>query len=163
MKRILLLLSLLLVAVGIHAQTPKKALVAYFSATGTTEAAAKKLAGEVGADLYVITPAVKYTAADHDWRNKQSRSAVEMNDKASRPALKGETKDLKAYDTIYLGFPIWWGVAPRLINTFIEASQLKGKTIIPFATSGGSSVAGAVKELRATYPALNIQDGKLLN
>lgn len=106
---------------------------------------------------------VKYTAADLDWHDKKSRSSVEMDNKKARPKLKDSVKNLSQYDTIYLGFPIWWGVAPRIINTFIESNNLKGKTIIPFATSGGSQIEGAVKNLRTTYPSLTIKDGKLLN
>ena len=160
----------MLIAMGISAQQ-KKALVVYFSATGTTEKVAKQVASAAKADLYEITPAKAYTSADLDWHNKQSRSSVEMSNKKSRPKMSGNVKNLDRYSTIYLGFPIWWGVSPRIINTFIEANMsakssrasLKGKTIIPFATSGSSAIAGAVKELRATYPDLNIKDGKRLN
>ena len=163
MKRFLTLLCALCLLAGINAQTPRKALVAYFSATGTTETVARQLATAAHADLYAITPKAAYTAADLDWHDKQSRSSVEMNDPQSRPDLKDATQDLRQYDVIYLGFPIWWGVAPRIINTFIEANSLEGKTLIPFATSGGSGISGAVKALRTSYPKLRFQDGKLLN
>ena len=146
-------------ALNLSAQT-KKTVVAYFSASGVTATAAKELAKEKNADLYSIEPAQKYTSADLDWRNKQSRSSVEMNDPQSRPALKSQ-KSLADYDVIYLGYPIWWGVAPRIINTFIEQAELDGKTVIPFATSGGSGIEGAVKDLSATYPALKFEAGKL--
>lgn len=138
-----------------------KVLVAYFSATGTTQKVAEKIAKEQKADLFEIKPMVAYTAADLDWRDKQSRSSVEMNDKASRPEMAGKVENMDQYTTIYIGFPIWWYVAPHIINTFIEAHNLEGKTLIPFATSGGSGIEGAVKDLRATYPALKFEAGKL--
>ena len=152
----------MLITLGISAQQ-KKALVAYFSATGTTKAVAQQIASAAKADIYAISPAKAYTAADLDWHNKQSRSSVEMGNKKSRPQMAGNVKNIGQYTTIYLGFPIWWGVCPRIINTFIEANNLKGKTIIPFATSGSSAISGAIKDLRVTYPSLTIKDGKLLN
>lgn len=163
MKKFILSLCALCLTLGIQAQNQKKALVAYFSATGTTETVAKQVAEAAKADLYVITPVKPYSSADLDWRNKQSRSSVEMENKKSRPAMKGNVKNMAQYDVVYIGFPIWWGVAPRIINTFIESNQLKGKTIIPFATSGGSTMPAATKDLRTTYPSLTIKDGKLLN
>lgn len=138
-----------------------KVLVAYFSTTGTTQKVAEKIAKEQKADLFEIKPMVAYTAADLDWRDKQSRSSVEMNDKASRPEMAGKVENMDQYTTIYIGFPIWWYVAPHIINTFIEAHNLEGKTLIPFATSGGSGIEGAVKDLSATYPALKFEAGKL--
>ena len=111
-------------------------LVAYFSASGTTARAAQSLAKAAGADLYEIKPAVPYTAADLDWNNKQSRSSVEMNDPSSRPEIARRLDSLEEYDTVFLGFPIWWYVAPTIINTFLESYDFAGKTIIPFATSG---------------------------
>ena len=146
---------------GLSAQT-KKAVVAYFSVTGTTEAVAKQLAKEKKAVLYAIEPAEEYTAADLDWRDKQSRSSVEMNDKNARPALKSKAS-LAEYDVIYLGYPIWWGVAPRIINTFIEQAKLDGNTVIPFATSGGSGIEQSVSMLKATYPKVRWQKGMLKN
>ncbi len=140
----------------------KKTVVAYFSATGTTDTDAKQLAKEHNATLYAIEPAKKYTAADLNWHDKQSRSSVEMNDKKSRPALKSK-KSLAEFDVIYLGYPIWWGVAPRIINTFIEQAKLDGKTVIPFATSGGSGIEKSVSELKATYPKVKWQKGMLKN
>ena len=138
-------------------------LVAYFSASGATEAKAKDLARVVGAELYEIAPAVRYTSADLDWRNKKSRSSVEMNDKASRPALEETEHDFSAYDVIYIGFPIWWYTAPTIINTFLETFDFSGKKIVLFATSGGSGIDRAVKDMRKQYPGLDITGGKLLN
>ena len=167
MKKIILMLTLAAIGLGAmtQAQTPaqKKSLVTYFSASGVTRHAAQQLAEIIGADLYEITPEVAYTDADLDWRNKESRSSVEMRDKTSRPAIKGHIENLAAYDTIYIGFPIWWNVAPTIINTFIEAHDLAGKTLAPFATSGSSSIDNSCKELRATYPNLRWRDGLLLN
>ena len=140
-----------------------KILVAYFSATGTTARAAEKLADVTNGELYAIVPARSYTSADLDWNNKQSRSSVEMNDPKSRPAIKSEKENIADYDIIFIGYPIWWDLAPRIINTFIESHDLKGKTVIPFATSGGSTLAGSAAALKKTYPALNWREGRLLN
>lgn len=140
-----------------------KTLVAYFSATGTTAGAAEKLAGITGGELYEIAPERPYTDADLDWHNKQSRSSVEMNDPKSRPALKGKKENMGAYDVIYIGYPIWWGIAPTIIKTFIESHDLKGKTVIPFATSGGSGIDKSITDLKKTYPDLVWKEGKLLN
>jgi len=126
----------------------KKTLVAYFSATGTTKAAAQRLAKEMNADLYEIAPEVPYTSADLDWRDKQSRSTKEMQDKTSRPAIKGTCPNIADYDTVWIGFPIWWYTAPTIVNTFIEAHDLSGKTLCVFATSGGSGVSGSAKDLK---------------
>ena len=143
----------------------KKTLIAYFSATGNTKAAAQKLAKEFNADLYEITPEQPYTDADLDWRDKTSRSTIEMNDKSSRPALKdgGKVKNLEQYDVVYIGFPIWWYTAPTIINTFIEANDFTGKTIVPFATSGGSNIKKACEDLQTAYPKYKFGEGKLLN
>ena len=140
-----------------------KILVAYFSATGTTAQAAKKLANATGGELYSITPAKSYTSADLDWNDKQSRSSVEMNDLKSRPEIKSKKENIADYDVIFIGYPIWWDLAPRIVNTFIESHDLKGKTIIPFATSGGSSLAGSAAALKKAYPALKWKEGRLLN
>ena len=161
MKRLLTIICAMLIVLGASAQK-KKAIVAYFSATGTTEAVAKQLAKEGKADLYAITPAEAYSSADLDWHNKQSRSSVEMANEKSRPALKAK-KSLAKYDIIYIGFPIWWGVAPRIVNTFIEQANLKGKTVIPFATSGSSTIDKAVSALKTSYPDVKWQNGYLLN
>ena len=141
----------------------KRVLVAYFSATGTTARAAEKLARITGGECYAITPAQPYTDADLDWHDRRSRSSVEMNDPKSRPALAGKKPDTAAYEVVFIGYPIWWDLAPRVINTFIESHDLKGKTIVPFATSGGSGIAHSAKSLKAEYPALNWAEGKLLN
>lgn len=140
-----------------------KTLVAYFSATGTTKKAAQQLAEIVGADLYEITPEKPYTDADLDWTNKQSRSSVEMKDLSSRPAIKGLVENIGQYETVYIGFPIWWYTAPTIINTFIEANDLKGKTLVPFATSGGSTITKSCEDLKKSYPDLKWKQGKLLN
>ena len=154
---------LTLTACGQNSKKEMKTLVAYFSATGTTEAVAKDLAEVAGATIYEIKPEVKYTAADLDWRDKQSRSSVEMADKSSRPAIVKDLEDADSYDVIYIGFPIWWYTAPTIINTFIEAYRFEGKTVIFFATSGGSDVKGADKQFQTQYPDINWKTGKLLN
>ena len=140
-----------------------KTLVAYFSATGVTKGAAEKLAEVTGGDLYEIQPEVPYTDADLDWQDKQSRSSVEMADLSSRPAIKGKVENLNDYDTVFIGFPVWWYTAPTIINTFIEANDLKGKTVVPFCTSGGSSIKKSAEDLKKAYPDLNWKEGKLLN
>lgn len=141
----------------------KKVLVAYFSATGTTANAAKELAVATGGSLYAITPAQPYSAADLNWRDRKSRSSVEMNDPSARPALSGTVPNMADYDTVYIGFPIWWDSYPSIIATFIEAHDLKGKTLVPFATSGGSSISNSEAMLKKNYPALSWKPGMLLN
>ena len=140
-----------------------RVLVAYFSATGTTARVAGKVAQATGGELYAITPAESYTSADLDWNDKQSRSSVEMNDQKARPAIKSQKGKIADYDVVFIGYPIWWGLAPRIVNTFIESHDLKGRTVIPFATSGGSGIANSVAELQKAYPGLNWQKGRLLN
>ncbi|MBR5735493.1 MAG: NAD(P)H-dependent oxidoreductase [Bacteroidales bacterium] len=140
-----------------------KTLIAYFSATGVTEAVAKRLAEVTGGTLYEIKPEVKYTAADLDWRVKDSRSTIEMQDKSSRPAIIADLEDADSYDTIYIGFPVWWYTAPTIINTFIETYGFAGKTVIFFATSGSSDISGADRQFHAQYPAIRWKPGKLLN
>lgn len=140
-----------------------KTLVVYFSATGVTKGAAEKLAEVTGGDLYEIQPEVPYSDADLDWQDKQSRSSVEMADLSSRPAIKGKVENLNDYDTVFIGFPVWWYTAPTIINTFIEANDLKGKTVVPFCTSGGSSIKKSAEDLKKAYPDLNWKEGKLLN
>ena len=144
-------------------QSNHKILVAYFSATGVTARAAQKVAEATGGEVYAITPAKPYTDADLDWRDKQSRSSVEMNDPKARPALGGKRLDVSEYDVVFIGYPIWWDQAPRIINTFIESHDLKGKTVIPFATSGGSTISGSAATLKRSYPALEWKEGCLLN
>ena len=140
----------------------KKILVAYFSAGGATAAAARAVASAVGGELYEIKPAVPYTAADLDWNDSRSRSSVEMNDEACRPAIAGELPDLGQYDAVFLGFPICWYVEPRIVDTFLDGCDIAGKALIPFATSGGSGIANVEKHLRQLYPAANWLPGKRL-
>ena len=141
-----------------------KVLVAYFSASGTTARVAKNLAEAASADLYEIKPSVPYTRADLNWNDKESRSSVEMNDKSFRPPLADKNAGINAYDTILLGFPIWWYVAPTIINTFLESYDFTGKTIILFATSGGSGFGRTVDGLTGSVsPGTVIREGKLLN
>ena len=141
----------------------KKTLVAYFSASGVTRGVATQLAEVAGADLYEIVPEQIYTDADLDWRDSLSRSSVEMKDKSSRPAIKKNDLNINDYSTIYVGFPIWWYTCPTIINTFMEAYDFAGKTVIPFATSGGSSIEQACNDLKAAYPKANWKEGRLLN
>ena len=140
-----------------------KKLVAYFSASGVTEAVARSLAQTAEADLYKIQPEVPYTSADLDWMDKKSRSSLEMNDPASRPAIVIGDLDISSYDVVFLGFPVWWYVAPTIINTFLEAYDFAGKTVIPFATSGSSGIENSEKKLQQQYPSINWKSGKLLN
>ena len=130
-----------------------KTLIAYFSASGSTAKLANTLAQATGGDLYEIRPAVPYTSADLNWNNKNSRSSVEMNDKAARPAIAAPAADVAKYDTIFVGFPIWWYEAPRIIQTFLESSDFSGKTVIPFATSGGSDLGKTASILQKSCPA----------
>ncbi len=140
-----------------------KKLVAYFSASGTTAKAAQTLAKAAGADIYEIKPAVPYTRADLNWMDKKARSTVEMNDKSSRPALADKDARIEDYDTVFVGFPVWWYVAPTIINTFLEAYDFSGKTIILFATSGGSGFGKTVAGLQPSAPGAVIKEGKILN
>ena len=140
-----------------------KTLIVYFSATGNTKAAAQKLAKEFNADLYEITPEVPYTAADLDWRDKTSRSTIEMQDKTSRPAIKGRCENIAEYDVVWIGFPVWWYTAPTIVNTFIEAHDLSGKTLNVFATSGGSDVKDSYNDLKKAYPQYTWGESRLMN
>ena len=146
-------------------KTDKESRVAvvYFSATGTTRGEAELIARAENAPLIEIQPEQPYSAADLNWNDKKSRSTVEMNDSSARPAIRPVTADFAKTDTIFLGYPIWWDLAPRVVNTFIESQNLKGKTVIPFATSGGSSITNSVKELRRQYPDIKWGEGRLLN
>ena len=163
---ILSLCAAILVVIPAMSQTGKesKTLVAYFSATGTTRQAAQRLAKEKQAVLWEIEAMEPYTAADLDWRNKKSRSSLEMQDEEARPAIK-QCTNIMPYDTVYVGYPIWWGICPRIINSWIDNNleQLQGKTLIPFATSGSSDVKQSVEYLRKTYPNLSWQNGILMN
>ena len=140
-----------------------KKLVVYFSATGTTRKAAERLAKAVGADLFEIKPAVPYTHADLNWHNSHSRSSVEMNDPASRPEIAERFDRMDEYDVVYIGFPIWWYVAPTIINTFVESYDFSGKTILPFATSGGSGMGKTVEVLKPLSPKANWMPGVMVN
>lgn len=140
-----------------------RTLVAYFSASGVTARVAKNLAAAADADLYEIRPAVPYTSEDLNWMDKNSRSTVEMKDKSSRPELADTDADIASYDRIFVGFPIWWYTAPTIINTFLESYDFSGKTIILFATSGGSGLARTAKDLAGSCPGAEIREGKLLN
>ena len=140
-----------------------KTLVAYFSATGTTMEAASKLAKVVDADLFEIVPEVLYTPADLNWRDKSSRSTLEMEDKSSRPAIASKVENMAQYDTVFVGYPIWWYIAPTIINTFLEQYDFTGKTVIPFFTSGGSGAGETMKYLRPSAPGANWVEPKNLN
>ena len=136
-------------------------LVAYFSASGNTASLANKLAAAAGADICEIRPAVPYTKDDLNWMNKQSRSSVEMSDKSSRPEIADIDVDIAKYDTVYIGFPVWWYIAPTIINTFLESADFSGKKIILFATSGGSGFGKAVENLKASAPGAIITEGRV--
>ena len=138
-----------------------KKLVAYFSASGNTAALAKKLADSARADLCEICPAVPYSRADLNWQDKTSRSSVEMSDRSSRPEIEPVSADITTYDTVYLGFPVWWYIAPTIINTFLESADFSGKKIILFATSGGSGFGKTVENLKNSAPDANIIEGKV--
>ena len=141
----------------------KKSLVAYFSASGVTAKAAEKIAAAAGADLYEIQPEEPYTPADLNWMDKKSRSTVEMNDPKCRPATAEAVEDMEHYDTVWVGFRVWWYVEPRIVDTFLESYDFAGKKMIPFATSGGSGIQKAEKSLREHCPAADWKPGKLLN
>lgn len=137
-----------------------KKLVAYFSASGVTAKVAKTLASAIGADLHEILPVQKYTSADLDWTNTKSRSSVEMNDKSFRPAIANQVENMEQYDVIYVGFPIWWYVAPTIINTFLESYNLEGKVIVPFATSGSSGMGGTNADLKDSCKGAELKEGR---
>ena len=141
----------------------KKTLIAYFSASGVTARVAKEMANAIGADLYEIQPTEPYTSADLDWMERKSRSTVEMNDPACRPAIGSPVEHMEQYDTVFVGFPIWWYVEPRIVDTFLESYDFSGKTLIPFATSGGSGISKAEKSLQAHCPKADWKKGELLN
>ena len=174
MKRFLITFTIMAMALSACAQNKKteqktqeennmKTLVAYFSATGTTKALAEKIAKATGGDLYEIKPEVKYTAEDLDWRVKTSRSSVEMADKNSRPEFIKDLENADQYGTIFIGFPVWWYTAPTIINTFIEAYGFEGKTVVFFATSGGSTIDKANAQFKTQYPKISWKAGKVLN
>ena len=138
-----------------------KALVAYFSASGVTKKLAQTLAEAIGADLFEIEPKVPYTRADLNWMDKQSRSTIEMQNPASRPELAGTCESIADYDTVFVGFPIWWYVAPTIVNTFLESCDLAGKTVVPFATSGGSGMGSTNKALAPSCKGARLLEGKV--
>ncbi len=138
----------------------KKKLVAYFSASGVTAALAENLSDAIGADLFEIRPEVLYTEADLDWRNSKSRSSIEMNDLSFRPAVAEKRDNMDEYDTLFVGFPIWWYIAPTIINTFLESYDLTGKTIIPFATSGSSGMGKTNENLLPSCAGAKLLEGK---
>ena len=137
-----------------------KVLVAYFSATGTTKKVAEKLAKATGGNLFEIKPQVEYTSEDLNWNDKKSRSSVEMNDEFSRPEIENVVENIDDYDTVFVGFPVWWYIPPRIIQTFIEKHNLNGKKSITFATSGGSGIKGSTDFLKKNSSDLNIIEGK---
>lgn len=137
-----------------------KTLVAYFSASGTTKMVANRLAGAIGADIFEIEPKIPYSNQDLDWTNKNSRSSLEMNDRSSRPEVAKKVSNMEQYDKIFVGFPIWWYVAPTIINSFLEQYDLSGKTIVPFATSGGSGMGETNKHLAPSCKGAVLKDGK---
>ena len=137
-----------------------KVLVTYFSASGVTKGVAQNIADSIGGDLFEIKAKQPYTSQDLDWTNKQSRSSIEMSDKSSRPEIVETVTNLDSYDTILIGFPVWWYTAPTIINTFIESLDLTGKTLIPFCTSGGTGISGCERELKNEYPEYNWKEGK---
>ena len=138
-------------------------LVAYFSATGVTAKVAETLSEAIGADIYAIEPAIPYSKSDLDWMDRNSRSSIEMSDPASRPAIAGKRDNMDDYDTVFVGFPIWWYVAPTIINTFLESYDLTGKTIVPFATSGGSGMGRTNTELEQSCKGARLKEGKRFN
>ena len=138
----------------------KKALVAYFSASGVTAGVADRLAKAAGADLFEIKPVQIYTSADLNWRDKQSRSSVEMNDRSSRPAIASKVEDMAHYDVVFVGFPIWWYREPSIIDTFMESYDFAGKTVVPFATSGSSGIGDSGKNMQALAPKAKVLEGK---
>lgn len=138
-------------------------LVAYFSATETTARAATRLAQAIGADLFEIVPERPYSAADLNWNDKSSRSSVEMANESCRPAIASLVDNMDDYDTVYVGFPVWWYVEPRIVDTFLEAHDLAGKTVVPFATSGGSGLGRAPQRMAELAPGARVAEGRMLN
>ena len=137
-----------------------KTLVAYFSASGTTAKVAKKMAEAIGADLFEIKPETPYSGADLNWQNKNSRSSVEMNDRSSRPAIAVKAADMPQYDVVFVGFPVWWYREPSIIDTFMESYDFAGKTVIPFATSGGSNLGDSAANMQKLAKGAKVVNGK---
>ena len=140
----------------------KSALVAYFSASGVTASLAESIAEVANADLFEIKPPVPYSKADLDWTDKQSRSTIEMNDPDSRPEIEGEVENMDDYEVVFIGFPIWWYTAPHIMYTFLESYDFSGKTIVTFATSGGSGIGSTVEDLQPHAPGANFTAGTVL-
>lgn len=177
MKSIIMIISIVLMSLGLTAcaqrnkevKTVKEnmsthnVMVAYFSATGTTEGITRKIAEYTDGDLVRIEPEKSYTGSDLDWNDPRSRSSVEMGDSTSRPSIKPSEISVDKYDVVFIGYPIWWDLAPRVVNTFIESYNLSGKRIVPFATSGGSGISNSVNNLKKTYPSLDWENGRLIN
>lgn len=138
-------------------------LVAYFSASGTTRQIARQLSECLNVDLYEIKPKIPYSADDLNWNAPDSRSSVEMRDHSSRPTITNRVENMEQYDIVFIGFPVWWYIAPTIVNTFIESHDLKGKTLVTFATSGGSGIGNCEKNLKLQYPQYKWAEGKLLN
>lgn len=167
MKRLLSLATMFLTTLTIFNanaeetnMTDKKALVAYFSATGTTAGVAQKLAKAINADLFEIKPEQPYTDADLNWHDKQSRSSVEMNNESSRPAIASKVENMSQYNIVFVGFPIWWYREPAIINTFMESYDFSGKTVIPFATSGSSGIGKSGELMQSLAPTTKVLSGK---
>lgn len=137
-----------------------KKLVAYFSASGVTKSAAEKLAKEIGADLFEIVPAKLYTNADLNWQDSRSRSSVEMKDRNARPEITSKVSNMAQYDVVFVGFPIWWYREPSIIDTFMEAYDFSGKTVVPFATSGGSGLGEAPANMAKLAAGAKVENGK---
>ncbi|MBQ4370366.1 MAG: NAD(P)H-dependent oxidoreductase [Oscillospiraceae bacterium] len=137
-----------------------KALVAYFSASGRTKALAERLAKAIGAELFEIEPETLYTEADLNWQDKKSRSSLEMLDRSSRPAIRSKAADMAEYDVVFVGFPVWWHREPSIIDTFMEAYDFSGKTVIPFATSGGGGIGDSGKNMQALAPGAKVEQGQ---
>ena len=155
-----LLMAALMGVVMMASSVDAKTLVAFFSATGNTAKVAEKLAKVVKGDLFEIKPEQVYTDADLNWRNERSRSSIEMNDKTSRPAIANKVADMSQYDTVYIGFPIWWGREPSIIDTFMESYDFAGKKVIPFVTSGSSGIGDTAENLKALAPNAQVDIGK---
>ena len=139
-----------------------KVLVTFLSASGVTARVAQNIANNISADIYEIKPKEPYTSSDLNWLNWKSRSSIEMKNKSSRPEIEDVAIDISEYDTILIGFPVWWYTAPTIINTFIESKDFTGKNLIPFCTSGGTGISGAEKDLRKAYPQYNWKEGRRL-
>lgn len=146
-----------------NSESESKILVAYFSATNTTKTVATYIADSLNCDIYEITPQVPYTSDDLNYNNNSSRTSVEMNDKNSRPAITGSLDNMEQYDIVFVGYPIWWGDAPRIINTFLESYDFSNKTIVPFCTSGSSGISTSVSNLKAVYSNAKWLDGERFN